>query len=75
MTGNSLYEDDAEKQQHAQAIQILAEGVRISQQEMYQIYEAVLGEYKREAKVKLFLPILVTKRVRQILDEKNMTPM
>jgi hypothetical protein len=42
---------------------------------MYQIYEAVLGEYKREAKVKLFLPILVTKRVRQILDEKKMTPM
>ena len=71
MTGNGLYENDLEKQQHAHAIQILAEGVMISEAEMYQLYEGVLMEYKREAKIKIFLPILVTKRVRELLHEKT----
>ena len=70
MTGKGLYEDDPEKQQHAHAIQILAEGVSTSEEEIFQLYEGVLREYKREAKVKIFLPILVTKRVRELLDEK-----
>jgi hypothetical protein len=71
---NDLYEDDQEQQQHAHAIQILAEGVRVSEEKICHLYEDVLGEYKREAKVKLFLSILVTKRVRVLLDEKRSTP-
>jgi hypothetical protein len=70
MRVNGLYEDDPEKQQHAYAIQILAEGNRISEEEIYQLYEGVLREYKKEAKIKIFLPILVTKRVRELLDER-----
>ncbi|HVP78909.1 MAG TPA: DUF3562 domain-containing protein [Thermodesulfobacteriota bacterium] len=72
MTENGLYENDLEKQQHVHAIQILTEGVRISVEEVYQLYEGVLREYKREAKIKIFLPILVAKRVRELL-EKNRT--
>jgi hypothetical protein len=70
MRVNGLYEDDPEKQQHAHAIQILAEGVRISEEEVFQLYEGVLREYKKEAKINIFLPILVTKRVRELLDER-----
>ncbi len=70
MTGNGLYEDDPERQQHAHAIQILAEGVKIPAEEIFQLYEGVLREYEREAKIKIFLPILVTKRVRELLDDK-----
>ena len=73
MTENGLYEDDLEKQQHAHAIQILIERVRISEEEVYRLYEGVLRDYKREARVKIFLPILVPKRVRELL-EKNKTP-
>ena len=73
MTENGLYEDDLEKQQHAHAIQILIERVRISEEEVYRLYEGVLRDYKREARVKIFLPILVPKRVRELLD-KNKTP-
>jgi hypothetical protein len=74
MTANGLYEDDLEKQQHAHAIQVLAEGVRVvSEEEIYELYEGVLREYKREARVKIFLPILVTKKVRELLDEKKET--
>jgi hypothetical protein len=73
MTANGLYEDDLERNQHAHAIQILAEGIRISEEEIYRIYEGVLREYKREAKVKIFLPILVPKRVRELLGEKKRT--
>jgi hypothetical protein len=70
MTENGLYEDDLEKQQHAHAIQILAEGIRISAEEIYRLYEGVLREHKKEAKIRIFLPILVTKRVRELLEKK-----
>jgi len=67
MTANGLYENDLERQQCAHAIQILAEEIRISEEEIYRVYEGVLREYKREAKIKIFLPILVAKRVRETL--------
>ncbi|HVP79318.1 MAG TPA: DUF3562 domain-containing protein [Thermodesulfobacteriota bacterium] len=70
MTGKSLlYEDDLERQQHAHAIQILAVEIRISEEEIYRVYEVVLREYKREAKIKTYLPILVAKRVRELLGK------
>jgi hypothetical protein len=71
MTANGLYEDEIEKQQHAHAIQVLADVVRISEEEVYRVYEVVLREFKKEARVKIFLPILVTKRVREILDKNR----
>jgi transcriptional regulator with AAA-type ATPase domain len=69
MTANGLYENDLERKQYAHAIQILAAEVRISEEEIYRLHEGVLREYKREAKIKIFLPILVMKRVKELLDK------
>ena len=69
MTAKGLYDDDLEKQQHTHAIQILAKKVSISEEEIYQLYEDVLWEFKREAKIKTYLPILVAKRVRELLGK------
>ncbi len=71
MMENGLYEDDLEKQQHAHAIQILAEGIMISQAKIKPLYEGILREYKREAKIRTYLPIIVAKRVREILDKNS----
>lgn len=71
MTTNGLYEDDLEKKQHLHAIQTLAEGVKVSKEEIYRLYEDVLKEFKREARVKIFLSILVSKRVRELLEKKD----
>jgi len=68
MTTNGLYEDDLERKQHLHAIHTLAEGVRISPIEVSPVYEDVLRAYKKEARVKIYLSILVTKKVRDILD-------
>jgi hypothetical protein len=43
--------------------------IRISEEEIYRVYEVVLREYKREAKIKTYLPILVAKRVRELLGK------
>ena len=69
MTESGLYEDDLERQQHAHAIQTLAKRVRVSEEEVYRVYEVVLREYKSKAKIKTYLPILVAKRVEELLDK------
>jgi hypothetical protein len=63
-----LYEDDQEKQHHTHAVHILAENVSISEIELLELYENVLREYKRNVKIKNFLPILVAKKVRELLE-------
>lgn len=68
MTAETLYEDDLERKQHLDAMQTLARDVKGSPEEVFQLYEEVLKEYKREARVKLYLSILVSKRVRELLS-------
>jgi hypothetical protein len=71
MTRDSLYENDIERQQHAHAIHVLAEEITVPKEEISNLYEDVLIEYKREAKIKIFLPILVPKRVKEFLDKSG----
>ena len=72
MEESKLYEDDQEKQHHIHAVHVLAENVSISEIELLELYENVLREYKRDVKIRNFLPMLVTKKVRELLEaEKN----
>jgi len=72
MEAIKLYEDDQEKQHYIHAVHVLAENVSISEMDLLELYENVLREYKRDVKIKTFLPILVAKKVKELLEaEKN----
>jgi hypothetical protein len=66
-----LYEDESEQRQHLSAIQRLVKDVGSSEEEIRNLYEGVLQEFKNEAKIKTFLFILVSKKVRQLLQTRN----
>jgi len=63
-----LYEDEAEQKQHFRAIQRLVMDVRSPEEEIRHLYEVVLKQFKNEARIKTFLSILVSKKVKELLD-------
>ena len=71
MTVIVLYEDEKEKRQHIAAIQILVRDERSSEEEIRRLYEGILQELKREAKVKTFLTVLVSRKVKDILHARE----
>jgi hypothetical protein len=62
-----LYEDETEQKQHFGAIQKLVKDVSSTEEEIRSLYEDVLKEFKNVAKIKTFLSILVSKRVKELL--------
>jgi hypothetical protein len=71
MSDLTLYEDEAEQRQHFGAIQRLVRDVRSPEEEIRPVYEDVLKEFKSEARIKTYLPILVSKKVKELLDAKR----
>lgn len=76
---SSLYDDEKKRRLHLDAIKMLAMNMGISSEEVERLYNIVLGRFKRGAKVKDFLPILVSKRVEYLLrvrsnNGKNQSP-
>jgi hypothetical protein len=67
----SFYGDESEQRQHLSAIQVLVKDVGSSEEEIRNLYEGVLQEFKNEAKIKIFLFILVSKKVRQLLQTRD----
>ena len=65
-----LYDDETEKRQQLNAIQMLALDMRIPMDVISQLYEVELGELKQSVKIKDFLTVLVSRRVREMI--KNM---
>jgi hypothetical protein len=64
-----LFEDEAEKKQHTSIIQGLVKELGFSEKTITSVYMRILDEYKREARIKIFLPILVNKKVKSLLLE------
>jgi len=71
MSDFALYEDEAEQKQHFNAIQRLVRDARSPEEEVRPLYEDLLKEFKREARVKTFLSILVSKKVKELLDARR----
>jgi acyl-[acyl carrier protein]--UDP-N-acetylglucosamine O-acyltransferase len=66
-----LYEDESEQRQHISSIQRLVKDLGSSEEEIRNLYEDVLQEFKNEAKIKTFLSILVSKKVKQLLRARG----
>jgi hypothetical protein len=71
MSDFALYEDETEQKQHFSAIQRLVRDVRSPEEEIRHLYEDVLKEFKSEARIKTFLSILVSKKVKELLDARR----
>jgi hypothetical protein len=71
MSEFALYEDETEQKQHFSAIQRLVRDVRSPEEEIRPLYEDVLKEFKSEARIKTFLSILVSKKVKELLDARR----
>jgi hypothetical protein len=71
MSPDSLYEKGEQRKQHLGAIQTLIKEVKRPGEEITRLYYLILQEYEKEAKVKTFLPILIIKRVREMIEVKS----
>ena len=71
MTVLCLYEDEKEERQHIAAIQILIRDEGISEEEIRRLYEGILQELKKEAKVKTFLTVIVSRKVKDVLHARG----
>lgn len=61
-----LYEDDNERKLHLNAVEMIALRVGASVEDVERVYKIVLRRFKKKAKVKDFLPILVSRRVEYL---------
>jgi hypothetical protein len=61
-----LYEDETEKRQHQDSIQILAKELKLADTEVTEVYESVLMNFKNRVTIIHYLPIFVPRRVKQI---------
>jgi hypothetical protein len=63
-----LYEDETERRQHRDSIQVLAKELRIDEIEVAEVYENVLMSFKNRVTIIHYLPIFVPRRVRQLFE-------
>lgn len=66
-----LYDDENERKLHLNAVEMIALRIGASQEDVERVYEIVLRRFKKGAKVKDFLPILVSRRVEYLLNKRK----
>jgi len=71
MSDLTLYEDEAEQRQHLGAIQRLVRDAHSPEEEIRPLYEDVLKELKSDARIKTYLSILVSKKVKELLNARR----
>ncbi|HXX58016.1 MAG TPA: DUF3562 domain-containing protein [Thermodesulfovibrionales bacterium] len=64
-----LYDNETERRLHIGAIEVLSVRAGLSSDKVERLYEIVLNRFKREARIRDYLPILVSKRVHYLLDK------
>ncbi len=67
MKTTPLYEDEREQRVHDHAVQLIARDVGRSVADVIPLYETELGQLKGRARIKDFLSVLVSQRVKEIL--------
>jgi Protein of unknown function (DUF3562) len=68
-SGNSFF-DNKETDQHARAIERLARELALSPDEVKRSYTEILAALRKEAKIMAFLPVLVSRSVKERLRQK-----
>lgn len=68
---NHLFDNESERKLHLNAVEMLVLRIGASQEDVERVYEIVLRRFKKVAKVKDFLPILVSRRVEYLLNVRR----
>jgi len=63
-TGEVIHNRDSEERRHRQAIQSLAESMGLPLNKVSELYERELMILNRTARIKIYLSILVSRKVR-----------
>lgn len=63
---DGLYHDTHDKDRHFGIIQTLAEEISMPVDDVSEVYEEVLENLKRQARIVDYLPVLVAKKVKEI---------
>lgn len=66
-----LYGSESEKMIHMQSIKILSIRLGLPVDEVEGLYESVLAGLKKEAKIKDYLAVLVSKNVASLLNKQH----
>jgi hypothetical protein len=65
MAATVLYENEAEMQKHLSAIHLLSKASGISEDYIRSLYERELALLKTNARIKDFLSVLVSRRIKE----------
>lgn len=66
-----LLEDEMGKKRHARALEILARDTGVPVDKVGRLYELELEKLKKGARIKDFLTLLVSRRVKDLLKNKG----
>ncbi len=66
-----LYDDETEKKLHKNAIEMLAMRIGVPIDDVERVYEIVLKRFKKRARIKDFLPVLVSRRVEYLISVRR----
>ncbi len=70
MNSTLLYKNETEEKLHRNAIQTLVRETRMPEDSVCSLYESVFARLKHHAKIKEFLPIFVSREVKDILLQR-----
>ena len=62
-----LYGEDSENKIHLNSIEVLANKLRKPRGDVALIYANVFDDLQKQASVKIFLPLLISKKVKELI--------
>lgn len=71
MVLTDFFEDELERKRKTYDVQKVARDLRVSIKEVTDLYERILNDLKKSARIKEYLSILTSRRVKDILTEKR----
>jgi len=71
MDQQTLYKNETEMRQHQAAISHLAQNLHASEVGVKPLYELILARFNRTARIREFLSVLVSRRVKDRLQERS----
>ncbi len=70
----ALFSNDVEKNQHESALQLLCEEFPAQSQQVTELYENELAAMITEATIRSYLPIFISRKVREVIGAENKRP-
>ncbi len=70
----ALFSSDVEKNQHESALLLLCEEFPTQSRQVIELYENELAAIITEATIRSYLPIFISRKVREVIGAQNQRP-